>query len=375
MTSAPAGAPRYGESVSPQPRCPHCRHFVYLDTLRCPNCEAEIAFHPPTREFHGIRHGQTIVAGTTWYTCSNRDWDCNWLVWGNMPAGRCFSCRLTRRRPAANDTVALEKLAKTEQAKRRMILQLADLGLPIVGWDIEEGGLGFDLISSLSDGTPVMIGHANGIITLDLAESLDDRREALRVRLGEPYRTILGHLRHEVGHYYQNVLVTDEELWARCRELFGDERASYSDALNHYYKFGALPDWQDAYISEYATMHPWEDFAETFAHYLHITGTLQTAAIIGIRLDAAVTSLRDTDVVPLASYRDEPVQRLLSDWEWLSQGFNRINRAMGFGDLYPFTIPNPVRHKLGFVHDIVTRAPLSPPEQWALIMPRDTERA
>jgi hypothetical protein len=121
-------------------------------------------------------------------------------------------------------------------------------------------------------------------------------------------------------------------------------------------------------------MHPWEDFAETFAHYLHITGTLQTAAVIGIHLDAAVTSMRDTDVVPLESYEREPVQRLLADWEWMSQAFNRINRSMGFGDLYPFDIVAPVRSKLSFMHDIITRAPLTLEEQAALAVPWDQER-
>lgn len=347
---------------------------MYLDTLTCPNCEAELGYHIVTRQFYGVRHGQVQIDDKTWYTCSNREWDCNWLVREDAPAGRCFSCRLTRRRPAADDTVALEKLAKTEEAKRRLLLQLADLGLPIAPWDTHEGGLGFDLISSLTDGKPVMIGHSNGIITIDLAESLDDRREALRVRLGEPYRTILGHLRHEVGHYYQNVLLTDEAAWARCRALFGDERASYRDALSRHYKLGAPADWHESFISEYATMHPWEDFAETFAHYLHITGTLQTAAVLGIHLDSAVTNLRDTDVVPLESYREEPIQRLLTDWEWMSQAFNRINRAMGFGDLYPFTIVAPVRHKLAFVHDIVTRAPLTFEEQYAIALARDVEQ-
>ncbi len=122
-------------------------------------------------------------------------------------------------------------------------------------------------------------------------------------------------------------------------------------------------------------MHPWEDFAETWAHYLHITGTLQTAAAIGIHLDSTVTNLRDTDVVPLESYQDEPIQRLLTDWEWMSQGFNRINRAMGFGDLYPFDIVGPVRHKLAFMHDIITRAPLTTAEQYALVYVEETERA
>jgi hypothetical protein len=219
-----------------------------------------------------------------------------------------------------------------------------------------------------------MIGHANGIVTIDLAETLDDRREALRVRLGEPYRTMLGHLRHEVGHYYQNVLVTDDATWARCREMFGDERASYKEALKRHYSQGAPEGWQTSFISEYATMHPWEDFAETFAHYLHITGTLATAAAIGIRLDAAVTNLRDTDVVPLLSYHDQPIQQLLGDWDWMSRAFNRINRSMGFGDLYPFDISPSARHKLGFMHELVTHAPLTIDEQLAIALTADGER-
>lgn len=325
------------------------------------------------RQFYGIRDGRVVIDGVTWYTCSNREWDCNWLVREDAPAGRCFACRLTRRRPDSGDTIALEKLAKTEEAKRRLLIQLGDLGLPIVPWDVKEGGLGFDLISSLSRGERVMIGHANGIITIDLAESLDDRREALRVRLGEPYRTMLGHLRHEVGHYFQNVLLPDDSAWARCRELFGDERASYRDAISRHYATGAPEGWPESFISEYATMHPWEDFAETFAHYLHITGTLQTAAVVGMKLDSTVTNLRDTDVAPLESYRDQPVQRLLNDWDWMSQGFNRINRSMGFGDLYPFELVPTVRRKLGFIHDIVTHAPLTTDEQVALALPETSE--
>ena len=348
---------------------------MYLDTLECPECGAALAYHMPSRQFFGHRAGQVTIDGEIWHTCSNRGWMCNWLVRDDAESGRCLSCRLTRRRPAADDTVALEKLAKTEEAKRRLVLQLADLGLPLVPWYDVPGGLGFDLISSLSDGEKVTIGHANGIITIDLAESLDDHREALRVRLGEPYRTMLGHLRHEVGHYFQKVLLRDDRAWARCRELFGDERASYREALQRHYRTGAPEDWQASYISEYATMHPWEDFAETFAHYLHITGTLQTAAEIGIRLDAATAGVRDTDVVPLESYEDEPVHLLLTDWQWLSRAFNRINRAMGFGDLYPFELVPAVRTKFEFVHDIVTRAPVLTPEQESLSVAAELERA
>lgn len=357
----------------PAPRCPVCRHFVYLDALRCPECDAELGYQIIARQFFAIRNDRVDVDGVTWYTCSNRHWKCNWLVREDAPAGRCFSCRLTRTRPELSDTIAMEKLANVEEAKRRLIIQLGDLGLPIVPWDVQPGGLGFDLLSSLSYGKPVMIGHANGIITIDLAESLDDRREALRVKLGEPYRTMLGHLRHEVGHYYQNVLLTTDEAWARCRELFGDERASYQDAITRHYAQGAPAGWHEGYISEYATMHPWEDFAETFAHYLHITGTLYTAAAIGMHLDSDAISQRDEDVKPLQSYRNEPAQRLLLDWGWMSLAFNRINRAMGFGDLYPFTLVPRVRRKLAFVHDLITSAPLTTPEQIMLARGIDSE--
>ncbi len=361
--------------MSTTPRCPSCRRFVYLDTLECPDCGTELGFQVIRREFFALRDDRVSVDDAMWFSCSQREWGCNWLVREDAPAGRCISCRLTRTRPDSDDTIALEKLARTEEPKRRLLLQLGDLGLPIVPWDVQPGGLGFDLISSRSSGQRVVIGHANGIVTIDLAESLDDVREALRVRLGEPYRTMLGHLRHEVGHYFQNVLITDDATWAECRELFGDERASYQESITRHYAVGAPEDWRDAFISEYATMHPWEDFAETFAHYLHIVGTLQTAAAIGIRLDAEAISVRDVDVVPLASYQNESIGRLMSDWEWISRGFNRINRAMGQSDLYPFTITAPVQRKLAFVHEIITPAPLTTEQQVALALPDTGERA
>lgn len=235
-------------------------------------------------------------------------------------------------------------------------MQLAELGLPITPYYEKEGGLGFDLLSSYS-GRRVMIGHANGIITLDLAETLDAHRESLRVRLGEPYRTMLGHFRHEIGHYYQQVLLSGDAAWDECRALFGDERASYQDAIARHYREGAPADWAESFISEYATMHPWEDFAECFAHYLHITGTLATAANAGVLLDSSrVVGIVDHDIVPLADYRGVGIDRMLGDWHWLSLMFNRVNRAMGQRDLYPFELTAPVERKLAFVHDLIVGA-------------------
>jgi hypothetical protein len=261
-----------------------------------------------------------------------------------------------RRKPDADDTIILEKMADANIDKRRLLVQLLRLGLPITPYYEQEGGLAFDLLSSTS-GERVSIGHANGVITLDLAETLDDWREKLRVRLGEVYRTMLGHFRHEIGHYYQYKLVNTDALWDECRALFGDERASYRDAIDRHYRLGGPENWRDSYLSEYATMHPWEDFAETFAHYLHITGTLTTAAGGGLLLDTdRVEGYFGESVEPLTDYSDQPIQRVLDDWHWLSIFFNRINRSMGMSDLYPFELNEPAMVKLGYVHKIITAA-------------------
>ncbi|MCS0499892.1 zinc-binding metallopeptidase family protein [Protaetiibacter mangrovi] len=338
----------------PAPRCPRCDRFVFLDDLVCRSCGADLGFHHPSLRYHLADPAGVEIDGMRWFPCGNRPWGCNWLVAEDAGAGRCFSCSLSRRLPPQSDPVAWEKLAAAGVAKRRLMVQLLQLGLPIVPYYEREGGLGFDLLSSLAEGHPVMIGHANGIITIDLAETLDARREALRVSLGEPYRTMLGHFRHEVGHYYQGVLITDEAGWEECRALFGDERASYQDALDRHYTYGAPEGWRTSFISEYATMHPWEDFAECFAHYLHIRATLDTASAAGMVLDSErAARIVDHDVVPRSEYPD--AELMLDDWQWVSLFFNRVNRAMGQHDLYPFELSPPVHEKLGFIDRLIRR--------------------
>lgn len=338
------------------PRCPRCSSLAFLDAHECDSCGATLGYRFDSLDFLETADGVATSEGLVWRHCANRDWGCNWLVADSEDAARCFSCRLSRTLPPRDDTIAWEKLRDTGIAKRRLLVQLAELDLPITPFYEAEGGLGFDLLSSFS-GARVMIGHANGIITLDLAETIDDYREALRVRLGEPYRTMLGHLRHEVGHYYQQVLLRDEAAWDECRALFGDERASYQDAISRHYAQGAPVGWEASFISEYATMHPWEDFAETFAHYLHITGTLATAASAGVVLDASrVPGIVADDIVPLDDYREAGIERMLADWHWLSLMFNRVNRTMGHRDLYPFTLESPVVEKLAYVHGLVAGA-------------------
>ena len=361
------------------PRCPVCGALLFLETLDCGACGTALGFHPPSIAFVAlpVGDGSVRVDGVRWRRCANRAGNCNWLApvapvgeasdadEAGEAGGRCLSCRLTRRRPDAGDTAARSALARVAVDKRRLLIQVMELGLPITPHYERPGGLAFDLVSSHS-GQRVTIGHANGVITIDLAESQGDYREQLRVRLGEPYRTMLGHFRHEIGHYYQRILLgragdgpASEALWEECRTLFGDERASYKDARKRHYSEGAPEGWTSSYISDYATMHPWEDFAETFAHYLHITGTLSTAADAGLVLDSdRAGGIVVADIVPRRSYRDHTAAELLRDWRWLSLMFNRVNRAMGQGDLYPFGIAPAVAEKLAFVHRIVGAGPV-----------------
>jgi hypothetical protein len=335
------------------PKCPHCGTITFLETQDCIGCGGSTGYHYPSLTFVDGGATGTVVDGERWVRCINWSWRCNWMVSVGDDSGRCFACRLIRRRPESDDTLALERLADTAIDLRRLLVQLLSLGLPVKPFHEHSGGLAFDLLSSRS-GESVTIGHADGVITIDLAESLDAHREALRVRLGEPYRTMLGHFRHEIGHYYQQVLVTSGPLLDECRSLFGDERASYTEALERHYATGAPTDWAESYISEYATMHPWEDFAETFAHYLHITGTLAVAAMAGVVLDAErVDGVITHDVVPSDDYSQLGFERALTDWHWLSMMFNRVNRSMGQRDLYPFTLTQPVVDKLMFVHRLV----------------------
>ncbi|NDK89248.1 hypothetical protein GYA93_06575 [Gordonia desulfuricans] len=357
--------------------CPICNALSGFTNQSCPNCETTVGVHLPSRSLVVASEEGVEIDGRRWERCSNWErFGCNWMTpseYTDADAGMrglCFADALVRRLPDRSDTIAMEKVPPTLSDLRLLVYQLVDLGLPVEPHWRTKGGLAFDLLSSLSSSDRVIIGHANGVITLDLAETLDAYRERLRVQLGEPYRTMLGHFRHEVGHYYERVLVETGDgadiYLQKCRQIFGDERASYADALDRHYRQGPPADWHDSFISEYATMHPWEDFAECFAHYLHITGTIDTARESGLMLEKdQVRFAMDRDIVPLQSYADQPVERLLYDWKWLSTMFNRVNQAMGRRPLYPFEIPRPVVRKLGFVHRVIresaARVPVTDP--------------
>jgi hypothetical protein len=326
--------------------CPTCRRLVTFESARCLHCDTALAFDSGPRticalDAHGYRCANELLAA------------CNWIA---PAAGElCASCALTRTRPADDDPDGLAALPAAEAAKRRLLFELAELGLPVESWREREGGLAFDLLSSTHE--PVTTGHADGLVALDLGEADPGRRERRRMELGEPYRTVLGHLRHEIGHYYQPLLAPEGSSQREaCRARFGDDRADYDDALARHYDAGPPADWPQRFVSAYATMHPWEDWAETFAHYLHIRDTLQTAVAHGVRVDGP--DITTTDEAPLHAdpVADGDLRTLLDAWLPLTYALNAINRSMGSYDLYPFVIAAPVEAKLALVHRLVTRA-------------------
>jgi hypothetical protein len=323
--------------------CGHCGHLVFFENTRCLNCDTPQGFVPARLELVALEDEWADL-----HRCTNQTLAaCNWMVDGVDTL--CRSCELTRTRPADGDGVGLEEFARAEAAKRRVVFQLLDLGLP----GVAPGRLAFDLLSS--EHGPVTTGHSDGVITIDLAESDDVRREQRRSELDEPYRTMLGHLRHELGHYFQPLIVSGDEVWERCRELFGDERADYGEALARHYNDPPPADWEQRYVSAYATMHPWEDWAETFAHYLHIRDTLQTAAEYGVTVRGPRAVARDRSLMarPQPEAGERAFAELLDNWLPLTYALNAVNRSMGRDDLYPFTLAVPVMEKLRFVHDCV----------------------
>ena len=348
--------------------CDHCGNLLFFENTICLGCERRVAFLPDLRVVGSLdpdpsepdvwRSPLPQAEGRTYRLCRNYRVEevCNWAVAGD--GDLCDSCRLTRVIPDLG--VPGHKLAwyHLETAKRRLVYTLTGAQLPIATrGDDPARGLAFEFLADAADGSPVLTGHANGVITLNVAEADGAEREKRRSNLGEPYRTLLGHMRHESGHYYWDRLILHGGLTGEFRAVFGDERQDYTAALASHYREGAPADWQDRFVSAYATAHPWEDWAETWAHYLHILDTLEMAAHCGLQLRPRhrdEPSLRSAPPTP-GDYRG-PFERVIENWLPVAYLLNNLNRGLGQPDAYPFVLSRPVIAKLRAVHDVVQRA-------------------
>ena len=359
---------RMADRLSRSYEC-RCGAAIVLSNNECTTCNSVLGFLPDTVSLVAV--DPDPVSGTVriegrellYKYCGNRETParCNWLLEAGDSSSFCVACRLNRTIPDLGDADNARYWAAIEEAKRRLVAQLLALGLPVKSKVDEdpERGLMFDFLRSPADGPRVMTGHASGLITLNVEEADDAKREKINQDLHEPYRTLLGHFRHEVGHYYWDRLVRDTTWHEPFRELFGDERASYAEALKRNYEQGPPADWADSYISSYASMHPWEDWAETWAHYLHVVDSLGTALGFGLDVSDLETKIspftRDDLYAP-----DDPgaanFLSLLNSWIEMIMVINELARSMGHPDFYPFDMPRPVVAKLQLVQMITLDA-------------------
>jgi hypothetical protein len=348
-------------------RCQNCGQVLYFENDFCVKCSHRLGFIPQIMNLSALEPEgaaeqgvwRALAMDNRFYRyCANAQYGvCNWMVEDETPELYCVACRHNRTVPDTSVAANVVAWRKIEIAKHMLFYTLMKLHLPLDEKD-ENGDfrLRFDFLASPAyrEGPRVMTGHDNGLITLAVEEADDAEREKRRTIMHEPYRTLVGHFRHEVGHYYWGVLVSEGGLTEACRAVFGDETADYGAALQAYYANGAPPDWQDNFISAYATSHPWEDFAETWAHYLHIVDTLEMARAFGMYVRPRLAEPGELDAhVTFDPYLVREPSPLIETWIPLSNALNSLNRAMGLPDIYPFILSPPVIEKLSAIHDLI----------------------
>jgi len=348
---------------------------VFFENTRCLDCERELGFVPefldqcPLRKTDADTYRLAELPGhdREYRKCANysRNHVCNWLVPVEDSNSFCRACRLNQMIPDLSLPENHEYWHEIEQAKRRLIYSLLALDLPIINRSEDpQYGLAFEFLadtsweSEFSDmsggGIPIMTGHSAGLITINIAEADPAYREKVRKEMGESYRTLIGHFRHEIGHYYWYRLVNNTHWLSSFRDLFGNESRDYNAALSYYYNTGAPADWQEYYISPYAASHPWEDWAECWAHYLHIMDTLETAQASRVLMRGnLIGSLPIRGKSLCKAMLELPIEAILNTWVDLSITMNNINRSIGLGDFYPFVISPQVTRKLAFIHELI----------------------
>ena len=364
-----------GERIARHTRAYRCRcgAALFFANTQCLTCWSQLGYLPDEGRIaaldpeHELGLWRAEGRREPLKFCANRQGAaaCNWMVVAANPSSHCIACRLNHTIPDLNDPDNVRYWHAIEGAKRRLVSQLLAMELPVRSKVREDPqcGVMFDFLRSPKNGPKVMTGHASGLITINVEEADDAKREAIRQALHEPYRSLLGHFRHEIGHYYWDRLIWDTRWLEPFRALFGDERASYAEAIRRNYEEGPPADWARAHISAYATMHPWEDWAETWAHYMHVTDSLGTALGYGIDPEQDGGRVRPFGPEALYAPQDPEADRflhLLNAWRRMTVLLNELARSLGQPDFYPFTISGPVVAKLQFVQMVVAASQTVP---------------
>jgi hypothetical protein len=350
--------------------CTFCQSLVFFENTQCLTCGHALAFVPDRMSLLSLEAepdglwravDQAAPGGQLYRLCENytRHGACNWAVAADSTDTLCLGCGLTQIIPDLTVAGNKEAWLKLETAKRRLLFDLLSLNLPFASKVLDPSrGLEFkflgDEIATNGDRSRVLTGHDNGLITINVAEADDVHREAQRLLHHEPYRTVLGHFRHEIGHYYWDRLIEGTEQLQPFRDLFGDERADYQVALKIHYDQGAPANWPDNFISAYASTHPWEDWAESWAHVMHMVDALDTAYAIGLSVRPA-RSDEPSLAIPAkpAQARIDDFDQLVSEWKSLTYVLNNLTRGLGLQDAYPFVLGGPVTQKLRFVCSVM----------------------
>lgn len=346
-------------------QCSNCNNTVVFENNICVSCGHYLGYSSYFNEVTSLNpnntHWNIAAFGNKEYSyCSNNlHGTCNWLVPVENSNNFCLACSLNRTIPDLNKMENFERWREIEFAKHRLVYQLLRLRLPVVSKTEDlENGLCFDFLSQEDlncTSKNIKTGHANGVITILISEADAVVREKVKQKMKERYRTLLGHFRHEVGHYFWDILIRDEYTkLAEFREIFGNETHSYPEALQNYYRNGPQPNWQSLFISKYASCHPWEDWAETWSHYLHLMDSMETAYNYGL---ATVPKLRGEHKLSINasfdSYMEKDFSKILDMGIPLLYTINSMNRSMGEDDPYPFVISDPVKIKLQFIHNLI----------------------
>lgn len=342
-------------------KCQSCGQLVYFENSRCEKCAHPLGYLPESAtmsalEAEGGDWRALGAPGRAYRFCANAEFEvCNWLVPAESEERFCLACRHNRTIPPLAEGDGLVRWRRLEMAKHRLFYTLIRLRLPLANRiDDPERGLAFDFMAEAPRAAKVMTGHDNGVITLALTEADDAERERRRQDMGETYRTLLGHFRHEVGHYYWDRLVMEGGHLDAFRARFGDEREDYAAALERHYANGPAANWQNGFVSAYAAAHPWEDFAETWAHYLHIVDGLETAGAFGLQIHPKIDKTGDYHAeVDFDPHRARSVGQLLDEWLPVTFAVNSLNRSMGQADLYPFILSPTAIGKLEMIHGLI----------------------